>query len=127
VPADGGALERSFVLRAVPTTAQREPAAWDAHREGGSRELPPKHASVRMQVRNAVRLTLADGETLTIAAHDVPRVCENLWCFAPNVDALVVAGVVVAVSREFNGVFPLDLTWEQSRLIRQAIAQPEAA
>ena len=88
---------------------------------------PRSTLPMQMQVRNAVRLTLADGETLTIAAHDVPRVCENLWCFAPNFDALVVAGAVVAVSREFNGVFPLELTRAQSRLIRQAVAQPEAA
>jgi hypothetical protein len=82
---------------------------------------------MQMQVKNPVQLELADGETLTIAANDVPRVCENLWCLAPNVDALVVAGVVVAVSREFTGVFPLELTWAQSRLIRQAVARPEAA
>jgi hypothetical protein len=80
-----------------------------------------------MQVENAARLTLADGETLTIAAHDVPRVWENLWCFAPDVDAMIVAGAVVAVSREWTRGFPLELTAAQTRLIRQAVAQPEAA
>jgi hypothetical protein len=102
---------------------------------------PPQRTHIRRRVTRATRearfcanasekpvqLELADGETLTIAADDVPRVCENLWCFAPNVDALVVAGVVVAVSREFTGIFPLELTRGQSRLIRQAMAQPEAA
>ena len=80
-----------------------------------------------MERGNPVRLTLADGETLMIAAHDVARVWENLWCFAPNMDAIVVAGVVRAVSRESSAGFPLQLTAGQSALIRQAVARPEAA
>jgi hypothetical protein len=80
-----------------------------------------------MQGGNAVRLTLADGETVTIPAHDVERVWENLWCFSPNMDAMVVAGVVMAESRERSIDFPLQLTVSQSVLIRQAVAHPEAA
>jgi hypothetical protein len=79
-----------------------------------------------MPVGDLVRLALHDGEMLTIAAHDVSRVCENLLCLAPNLDAMVVAGVVIAASREFVD-FPFELTAAQSALIRQAVARPEAA
>lgn len=77
--------------------------------------------------RNTVRLSLHDGETLTIAARDVARVWENLWSLRSDVDAMIVAGVVIAVSREFSGHSPLELSGPQSALIRKAVAQPEAA
>lgn len=80
-----------------------------------------------MQRGNPVRLVLADGETLTIAARGVARVWENLWCFAPNMDAMVVAGVVMAMSRDLSTDLPMQLTAAQSALIRQAVARPEAA
>jgi hypothetical protein len=80
-----------------------------------------------MQRRKTVLLTLHDGETVKIAAHDVPRVCENLLSLAPNADAMIVAGAVVAISRECCGDVPLELTPAQTGLIRKAVAQPEAA
>jgi hypothetical protein len=74
-----------------------------------------------------VRLTLHDGEMLTIARRDVSRVCENLWQLAPNPDAVALAAVVTAESRGFSLHLPLRLTGPQSALMRQAVAMPELA
>ncbi len=74
-----------------------------------------------------VRLILHDGRTLTIRAEDVSRVCENLWCLRPNPDAIVLARVLVAESRDFSLRFPIGLSAAQSALMRQAIAKPEGA
>lgn len=74
-----------------------------------------------------MRLTLHDGELLTIASGDVDRVYENLWRLAPRPGALTLAGVLVAESRgQTRRGFPLDLTEEQSAIIREAIALPDA-
>jgi hypothetical protein len=72
-----------------------------------------------------VRLTLHDGEAMTIAGGDVERVYENLWRLAPKPGALTLAGMLVAVSRERSGRW-VDLTESQSAIIRQAFAMPEA-
>jgi hypothetical protein len=74
-----------------------------------------------------VRLTLHDGETLIIASGDVGRVYENLWRLAPRPGAVTLAGVLVAESRgQVRRRFPLDLTEEQSAVICEAIAMPDA-
>lgn len=74
-----------------------------------------------------VRLALDDGETLTIAAGDVPRVYENLWRLAPKPGAVTLAGVLVAESRGMTSrVHPVDLTEAQSAVIREAVAMPDA-
>jgi hypothetical protein len=73
-----------------------------------------------------VRLTLCDGETLTIASGDVDRVYENLWRLASKPGALTVATVLVAESRGQTRRYPLDLTETQSAVIREAIAMPDA-
>jgi hypothetical protein len=75
--------------------------------------------------RGDLRLTLHDGETLTIPRTDVSRVCGNLWQLDANPDAVVMAAVVTAVSRDVFDRFPLKLTHRQSALIRQAVARPE--
>jgi hypothetical protein len=72
-----------------------------------------------------VRLTLHDGETLTIAGGDVDRVYENLWRLAPKAGAVTLAGVLVAESRGKTR-YPVDLTETQSALLREAIAMPDA-
>ena len=77
--------------------------------------------------KSEVRLTLHGGETLTIAGHDVPRICENLFRFGAEPDAVVVAAVVLAESRHPSLHFPLELTASQSAVIRKASARPEAA
>jgi hypothetical protein len=74
-----------------------------------------------------VRLTLHDGETLTIAGQDVPRVCENLWRLASELDALAVVTVLIAESRNPSIHIPLTLTAPQTAVIRKAVAKPEAA
>lgn len=79
-----------------------------------------------MNVRRAVRLTLHDGATLTIAWDDVSRVCDNLWRFA-NPDAVALACVLIAETRGFSTQLPLELTAAQSALIRQAVGRSEAA
>lgn len=73
-----------------------------------------------------VRLTLWDGETLTIAGADVDRVYENLWRLAPKPGALTLAGILVAESRGQTGLRPVDLTEPQSAIIREAIAMSDA-
>ena len=73
-----------------------------------------------------VRLTLWDGETLTIAGADVDRVYENLWRLAPKPGAVTVAGILVAESRGKTGLHPVDLTEAQSTVVREAIAMPDA-
>ena len=75
----------------------------------------------------SVKLALWDDEVVTIPAHDVSRVCENLLAFAPNLDAMVLVGVLIAEARDSSLHFPLDLTAPQSALMRQAMAKPEAA
>ena len=72
-----------------------------------------------------VRLTLHDGETLTIASGDVDRVYENLWRLAPRPGAVTLAGVLVAESRG-KTLRVVDLTEAQSAIIREAIAMPDA-
>ena len=72
-----------------------------------------------------VRLTLHDGELLTIAASDVSRVYENLWRLAPTPGAVTLAGVLVAESRG-KTLRAVDLTEAQSAVIREAIAMPDA-
>jgi hypothetical protein len=72
-----------------------------------------------------VRLTLHDGETLTIAAQDVSRVCGNLWQLGNDRDAVALVGVVIAESRDPSLGIPLQLTAPQSALIRKAVAMPE--
>lgn len=74
-----------------------------------------------------MRLTLHDGEALTIADFDVQRVYENLWRLAPRPGAVTLAGVLVAASREHPSLRrPVDLTEPQSVIIREAIAMPDA-
>lgn len=74
-----------------------------------------------------MRLTLHDGERLTIASGDVDRVYENLWRLAPKPGAITLAGVLVAESRgRIERRYPLDLTEVQSAVIREAIAMPDA-
>jgi hypothetical protein len=74
-----------------------------------------------------VRLALHDGETLTIAGHDVTRVYENLWRLAPKPGAVTLAGVLVAVKREPPGLRrPVDLTESQTAVILEAIAMPDS-
>lgn len=73
-----------------------------------------------------MRLTLWDGEILTVASGDVDRVYENLWRLAPKRGALTVAGILVAESRGRTGLHPVDLTETQSSVIREAIAMPDA-
>jgi hypothetical protein len=80
-----------------------------------------------METAVTVNLTLHDGETLTIARQDVPRVCENLWRLAPDPEAIVMAGVVVAATRDFSDRFPLELSASQSAVLCKALARPEAA
>jgi hypothetical protein len=80
-----------------------------------------------MQAAAIVQLILHDGDTLTIAGQDVGRVCDNLWRLAPNPEAMVMAGVVVAASRDFSTRFPLELTASQSAVVCKAVAKPEAA
>lgn len=72
-----------------------------------------------------VRLALHDGELLTIAARDVPRVYENLWRLAPRPGALTLAALLVAESRA-KTLRPIDVTEAQSAIIREAIAMPDA-
>ena len=72
-----------------------------------------------------MRLTLHDGETVTIAARDVSRVYENLWRLAPRPGAVTLAGVLVAESRG-KTLRTVDLTDAQSAVIREAIAMPDA-
>lgn len=74
-----------------------------------------------------MRLTLHDGETLVIAGQDVPRVCDNLWRFAPVPDAVALAAVVVAESLQPSIHIPLRLTAPQSAALRKAVATAEAA
>lgn len=73
-----------------------------------------------------VRLALWDGETLTIDSGDVDRVYDNLWRLAPRPGALTLAGILVAESRAYTGLHPVDLTATQSAVIREAIAMPDA-
>ena len=74
-----------------------------------------------------VRLTLHDGETLTIPSGDVERVYENLWRLAPKPGCLTLAGILVAESRgQMQRLYPLDLTEAQSAIIREAVAMPDA-
>ena len=73
-----------------------------------------------------MRLTLHDGETMTIAADDVSRVYENLWRLAPKPGAITLAGVLVAQSRARLGLRPIDLTAEQSAIILEAVAMPDS-
>jgi hypothetical protein len=61
-----------------------------------------------------VRVTLHDGETLTIASGDVDRVFENLWSLSPKPGAVTLAGVLVAQSRPKTGLRLVDLTEPQS-------------
>lgn len=73
-----------------------------------------------------MRLTLHDGERLTIASGDVARVYENLWRLAPKPGAITLAGVLVAESRGSTRHYPLDLTEVQSAIILEAVAMPDA-
>ena len=72
-----------------------------------------------------MRLTLYDGERLTIASGDVDRVYENLWRLAPKPGALTLAGLLVSESRGPTRQYPLDLTETQSAVIREAVAMPD--
>ena len=71
-----------------------------------------------------MRLTLHDGETLTIASGDVERVYENLWRLAPKPGAVTLAGILIATSRARTGLHPDELTAPQSAIIREAVAMP---
>lgn len=72
-----------------------------------------------------MRLTLHNGETLTIEDFDVPRVYENLRRLAPKPGAVTMAGVLAALTRERPGLrSPLDLTEPQSAILLEAIAMP---
>jgi len=73
-----------------------------------------------------VRLTLHDGEALTIAARDVSRVCQNLWRLAPRQDAVFLYGVVTAETRSPSTGVPLELTAPQSVMMREAVAMLNA-
>ena len=74
-----------------------------------------------------LRLTLNDGETLTIADFDVPRVYENLWRLAPKPGAVTLAGIFVALTREHPLLRrPVDLTEPQSAIMFEAVAMPES-
>jgi hypothetical protein len=73
-----------------------------------------------------VRLALHDGEGLTIAADDVPRVCENLWRLAGRQEAIFMYGVVMAESRRHSARLPLELTSTQTAVMREAVAMLDA-
>ena len=74
-----------------------------------------------------MRLALHDGELLTIVSGDVDRVYENLWRLAPKLEAVTLAGVLVAESRgRVQRRFPLGLNEAQSAIIREAVAMPDA-
>ena len=76
----------------------------------------------------SVRLTLHDGETLTIEATDVERVYENLWRLAPKPGAVTVAGMLAATSRDRAAVLagrPVELTAPQTEVLREAIEMPQ--
>lgn len=83
--------------------------------------------NIRGVSEGELRLTLHDGEILAIAAQDVSRVCENLWRLESEPDAVALAAVLVAESRQLFARVPLTLTAPQSALIRKAVAVPEAA
>jgi hypothetical protein len=70
-----------------------------------------------------VRLTLHDGETLTIADEAVWGVYENLWRLSDKPGAITVAGALIAASRQ--SLPALDLDGPQSAVIREAIAMLE--
>lgn len=74
-----------------------------------------------------MRLTLHDGQLLTIPSSDVDRVYENLWRLAPRPDAVALAGVLVAERRgQVHRRYPLDLDEAQSAIIRAAVEMPDA-
>lgn len=73
-----------------------------------------------------VRLTLHDGEDLTIPAGDVDRVYENLWRLAPKPGAVTLAGVLVAQSRARTGLRPSNLRSRRARSFAKPWAMPDA-
>jgi hypothetical protein len=72
-----------------------------------------------------VRFSFHDGETLTIAGEDVPRVYENLWQLAARPGAVSLAGMVMAASRQPPAArVPVLLTEPQGAVIREALSMP---
>jgi len=70
-----------------------------------------------------IRLTLHDGEGLTIAGEDVQHVYENLWRLAPKPGAVSLAAAIRGLMGRSNVTrAPLDLTANQSAALREAMA-----
>lgn len=79
-----------------------------------------------MAAGEEVRLTLHDGERLTIADEDVPRVYENVWRLVPKPGAVTLAQALKAASRERPLTrHPVELTENQSAIIREAVEMPD--
>lgn len=69
-----------------------------------------------------VRFTLDDGEPLIVSEADVERVYDLLWKLAPQPGAITMAAALhtAALQSEFSRL-PLDLTAEQSAMLRKAV------
>jgi hypothetical protein len=72
----------------------------------------------------SVRFTLADGETVIVEDADVPELYEQLWRLAPKPGALSTAALIRATTTQSE--IPrtaIELTAEQSVMLREAVAQ----